>query len=75
MEGLVEKFTLGAVDYVILGLFIVISASIGVYYRFSGGKQKSTKVGRFILITSNKIGRIISCQKNRNCEFVINTIN
>jgi sodium-coupled monocarboxylate transporter 8/12 len=31
-------------DYVVLGVMLVISASIGVYYRFTGGKQKTTQV-------------------------------
>ena len=35
---------LGIFDYLVLALVLLISASIGVYYRFSGGRQKSTKV-------------------------------
>lgn len=35
---------LDVVDYVILSTLLLISASIGVYYRFSGGKQRTTKV-------------------------------
>ena len=35
---------LGVVDYVILSVLLLISASIGVYYRFSGGRQRTTKV-------------------------------
>ena len=31
-------------DYLVLASVLLISASIGVYYRFSGGRQKSTKV-------------------------------
>jgi len=31
-------------DYVVLGLMLVISAAIGVYYRFTGGRQKTTQV-------------------------------
>lgn len=34
---------LNVVDYVILSTLLLISASIGVYYRFSGGKQRTTK--------------------------------
>lgn len=35
--------TFGAWDYVVLGVMLVISAGIGVYYRFTGGKQKTTQ--------------------------------
>lgn len=35
--------TLGFLDYAVLVVVLVISASIGIYYRFSGGKQKTTK--------------------------------
>lgn len=31
-------------DYVVLIVMLVISAAIGLYYRFTGGKQKTTKV-------------------------------
>jgi hypothetical protein len=31
-------------DYVVLGAMLLISAAIGVYYRFSGGRQKTTQV-------------------------------
>jgi sodium-coupled monocarboxylate transporter 8/12 len=31
-------------DYVVLGVMLLISASIGVYYRFTGGRQKTTQV-------------------------------
>ena len=40
-----------AVDYVIIGLFLAISAAIGVYFRFSGGKQKTTNVLQTIYIS------------------------
>jgi len=30
-------------DYVVLGMMLVISAAIGVYYRFTGGRQKTTQ--------------------------------
>nr|CAD7452229.1 unnamed protein product [Timema tahoe] len=33
----------GTWDYVVLSLMLIISASIGVYYRFTGGKQKTTQ--------------------------------
>ena len=44
---------LGIVDYIILSILLLISASIGVYYRFSGGRQKSTKVHYFSFILKN----------------------
>lgn len=35
---------LGIVDYIVFGIMLIISASIGIYYRFTGGKQKTTQV-------------------------------
>ena len=35
---------LGVTDYILLSVVLLISASIGIYYRFSGGRQKTTKV-------------------------------
>lgn len=35
--------TFTAWDYVVLALVLIISAAIGVYYRLTGGKQKTTK--------------------------------
>lgn len=34
-------------DYVVFIVMLMISAGIGVYYRFTGGKQKTTNVGIF----------------------------
>jgi sodium-coupled monocarboxylate transporter 8/12 len=34
----------GVWDYVVLVLVLLISSSIGVYYRFTGGKQKTMQV-------------------------------
>lgn len=33
---------LGIVDYVVIGIVMSISASVGIYFRFTGGKQKTT---------------------------------
>ncbi|XP_037935642.1 putative sodium-dependent multivitamin transporter [Teleopsis dalmanni] len=35
--------SLGAWDYTILAFVLILSASIGIYYRLTGGKQKTTK--------------------------------
>ncbi|XP_058794304.1 putative sodium-dependent multivitamin transporter [Phymastichus coffea] len=40
MEGR-KKSMLQAADYVVLGVVMLVSAGIGVYYRFTGGKQKT----------------------------------
>lgn len=37
------KALFGVWDYVVLAIVLIISASIGVYYRFTGGKQKTAK--------------------------------
>lgn len=37
----------GIWDYVVVGLMLVISSGIGIYYRFTGGKQKTVKVSIF----------------------------
>lgn len=34
----------GVYDYIVLSLVLIMSASIGVYYRFTGGKQKTNQV-------------------------------
>lgn len=34
----------GIVDYIVFGIMLIMSASIGIYYRFTGGKQKTTQV-------------------------------
>lgn len=39
----IEKAVLGTVDYIIFAFMLLISAGIGVYFRFSGGKQKTTE--------------------------------
>lgn len=39
----VEKTLLGTIDYIIFAFMLFVSAGIGVYFRFSGGKQKTTE--------------------------------
>lgn len=34
----------GAWDYAVMILMLLVSAGIGLYYRLTGGKQKTTKV-------------------------------
>lgn len=34
----------GNIDYIVFAIMLTISASIGIYYRFTGGKQKTTQV-------------------------------
>lgn len=38
------------VDYVIFALLLVASAGIGLFYAFSGGRQRTTQVEFFIFI-------------------------
>ncbi|GLH06853.1 Protein of unknown function [Gryllus bimaculatus] len=42
--AVVEETFFGAWDYVVLGLVLLTSASIGVYYRLTGGRQKTVEV-------------------------------
>jgi hypothetical protein len=35
-------------DYVVLVSMLIISAAVGVYYRFTGGRQKTTQVSNYI---------------------------
>ncbi|XP_015514250.1 putative sodium-dependent multivitamin transporter isoform X1 [Neodiprion lecontei] len=35
--------TLGWADYTVMGVMLIISAGIGIYYRFTGGRQKTTQ--------------------------------
>ncbi|GBN01615.1 Putative sodium-dependent multivitamin transporter [Araneus ventricosus] len=37
-----ERALLGVVDYLIFACMLLVSAGIGIYFRFSGGKQKTT---------------------------------
>ncbi|XP_035660677.1 sodium-dependent multivitamin transporter-like isoform X2 [Branchiostoma floridae] len=48
-----ERRTFHVADYVVFSLMLVISAGIGVYYRCTGGKQKTT---REFLMADRKMG-------------------
>lgn len=36
--------TLVAIDYMVIGVLMITSSAVGVYYWFTGGRQKSTEV-------------------------------
>lgn len=36
-------------DYVVLTVMLLISAGIGIYFRFTGGKQKTTQVLTYLV--------------------------
>ena len=36
-----ETEVLGVTDYIVLAIMLLISSLIGIYYRFTGGKQKT----------------------------------
>ncbi|XP_015913607.1 putative sodium-dependent multivitamin transporter [Parasteatoda tepidariorum] len=38
-----QQLTLGNVDYFVIVVMLLISSGIGLYFRFSGGKQKTTQ--------------------------------
>lgn len=42
--------TLGGADYVVIALTMGISIGIGLYYRFSGGRQKTTQVFKIFIL-------------------------
>lgn len=44
----VTQVTFGVWDYVVIAIVLLISASIGVYYRFTGGKQKTVQVSKYL---------------------------
>lgn len=39
-----QSATLGWIDYFVIFLMLVVSSSIGIYYRLTGGRQKTTQV-------------------------------
>lgn len=39
-----ENQTLKLADYIVITITMCISVGIGLYYRFSGGRQKTTQV-------------------------------
>lgn len=40
--------TLGTWDYVVFGIFLLVSIAIGIFYRFSGGRQQTVQVSACI---------------------------
>lgn len=46
--------TFGTWDYVAFAVTLIISAGIGLYYRFTGGKQKTTAVSFESIYICNK---------------------
>jgi heme/copper-type cytochrome/quinol oxidase subunit 2 len=51
-EVMAENYTgiFSAWDYVVLVMMLIISAAIGVYYRFTGGRQKTTQVSNNVVL-------------------------
>jgi hypothetical protein len=45
-----ETGIFSAWDYVVLAMMLLISAAIGVYYRFTGGRQKTTQVSNSLVL-------------------------
>ena len=45
-----EKEVLGVTDYVVLAIMLVVSSLIGIYYRFTGGKQKTRQAAEGLSI-------------------------
>lgn len=52
----VDEMAFGVWDYVVFVTTLLISASIGVYVRFSGGRQKTAEVRKIRLIVLGKPG-------------------
>lgn len=46
------QVSFGAADYAVFSLTLIISASIGIYYRFTGGRQKTAVVSIALIDTS-----------------------
>lgn len=61
-------------DYIILSILLLISASIGVYYRFSGGRQRTTKVNFNYFCKLHQLLSIFVSQEyllaDRNMSFI-----
>lgn len=43
MENAKEKVQFGTVDFVVFGVMLLLSAIIGIYHAFTGGRQRTTK--------------------------------
>lgn len=48
-----EMHTLGWADYLVITIMLCISVGIGIYYRFSGGRQKTMEVRTFLNNNNN----------------------
>lgn len=51
LQGKMAQNVFGAWDYVIMAATMLISIGIGLYFRFSGGKQKTNEVSSKQLAT------------------------
>lgn len=47
--------TLIWIDYVIIAATLIISAGIGLYFRFTGGRQRTTEVNDSFIIIAKSI--------------------
>lgn len=55
-------------DYLILIVMLTISASIGLYYRFTGGKQKTTQVVYIWCISIQRLDFIPFTNSNKHFD-------
>lgn len=61
-----ETATLGWLDYTVIFIMLSISIGIGIYYRFSGGRQKTVEVIKNISVKNLLRLRL----SNRNNEIL-----
>lgn len=58
------QVSFGAADYAVFSLTLLISASIGIYYRFTGGRQKTAVVSTSLIDASG----LIDCSDSLCCN-------